>query len=824
MSNAYRLPGNAGRVDRSKPLTFTYDGKTYQGYQGDTLASALLANGVKLVGRSFKYHRPRGIMTAGSEEPNALVQLGEGAYTEPNTRATMVELYDGLSAASQNCWPSVKFDIQSVNQWFARYLPAGFYYKTFMWPGSWWEPVYEKVIRKAAGLGKSPTENDPDTYAQKFAHCDVLVVGGGPAGLSAALAAGKAGARVILADEQNELGGFLLSDTAEIDGKPAADWVAATAAELAGMESVTVLGRTTVTGYFDYNYLTAAERITDHLGPQENKNTPRQRFWKIRAKRVVLAQGSIDRPLVFADNDRPGIMLASGVRTYINRFGVLPGREVVVFTNNDSAYETALDAKAGGAVVEVVDLRSDPQGPLVAKAEAAGIRIHKGFAIVGTWGKHALSGCEIAPLSEDGKSLIGGTTAVGCDLIAHSGGWNPTVHLFSQARGKLKWDADKHCFVPGFANAWRPISAGAGNGTFDLGGCLAEGLAAGALAAKEAGHGNGAAPDAPATATVQYGPIRAQWLVPGKQPIGRGKAKFFHDHQNDVTAADIHLGRARGLRLGRAFEALHHDRHGHRPGQDVQRQRAGDHGGDPQRPDPRGRHHDLPPALHAVDLRHRRRAEPGRVVPAEAHDADAPRPCRKRRGVRGCRRLEAPLVLPEGRRGHGRGGDARMPAGPRDLRPAGRVDPGQDRHSGQGRRRVPEHDLHQQMGHAEARPRPLRPDAERARHGLRRRRHDPSGRRSFPHDDDDGRRRAGAWLARGMGPDRMARHGRPIRLGHRAMGGLHDHRAERPGAAVGPHAVESGRRRLPLHGHEGRHGGRRSGAGLPDQLHRRPRL
>jgi sarcosine oxidase subunit alpha len=547
MSNAYRLPGNAGRVDRSKPLTFTYDGKTYQGYQGDTLASALLANGVKLVGRSFKYHRPRGIMTAGSEEPNALVQLGEGAYTEPNTRATMVELYDGLSAASQNCWPSVKFDIQSVNQWFARYLPAGFYYKTFMWPGSWWEPVYEKVIRKAAGLGKSPTENDPDTYAQKFAHCDVLVVGGGPAGLSAALAAGKAGARVILADEQNELGGFLLSDTAEIDGKPAADWVAATAAELAGMESVTVLGRTTVTGYFDYNYLTAAERIIDHLGPQENKNIPRQRFWKIRAKRVVLAQGSIDRPLVFADNDRPGIMLASGVRTYINRFGVLPGREVVVFTNNDSAYETALDAKAGGAVVEVVDLRSDPQGPLVAKAEAAGIRIHKGFAIVGTWGKHALSGCEIAPLSEDGKSLIGGTTAVGCDLIAHSGGWNPTVHLFSQARGKLKWDAEQHCFVPGFANAWRPISAGAGNGTFDLGGCLAEGLAAGALAAKEAGHGNGAAPDAPATATVQYGPIRAQWLVPGKQPIGRGKAKFFHDHQNDVTAADIHLAAREGF-------------------------------------------------------------------------------------------------------------------------------------------------------------------------------------------------------------------------------------------------------------------------------------
>lgn len=547
MSNAYRLSDGAGRIDRSKPLTFTYDGQTYRGYQGDTLASALLANGVKLVGRSFKYHRPRGIMTAGSEEPNALIQLGEGAYTEPNTRATMVELYDGLTAESQNCWPSVKFDIQSVNQWFARYLPAGFYYKTFMWPGSWWEPVYEKIIRKAAGLGRSPMEQDPDSYAQKFAHCDVLIVGGGAAGLSAALAAGRSGARVILADEQNELGGFLLSDTADIDGKPAADWIAATVAELDGMDNVTVLGRTTVTGYYDYNYLTAAERITDHLGPRENMNVPRQRFWKIRAKRVVLAQGSIDRPLVFADNDRPGIMLASSVRTYINRFGVLPGREVVVFTNNDSAYETALDAKAGGSSVDIVDLRADPQGPLIAKAEAAGIRIHKGFAIVGTSGKHALSGCEIAPLSADGKSLAGGTTAISCDLIAHSGGWNPTVHLFSQAKGKLTWDAEKHCFVPGFANAWRPLSAGAGNGTFDLGGCLFEGLAAGATAAKEAGHGDGAASDAPATDTLDYGPTRALWLVPGKKPIGQGKAKFFHDHQNDVTAADIHLAAREGF-------------------------------------------------------------------------------------------------------------------------------------------------------------------------------------------------------------------------------------------------------------------------------------
>ncbi len=545
MSQTYRIEGK-GRVDRSKPLTFSYDGQSYSGFAGDTLASALLANGVKLVGRSFKYHRPRGIMSAGSEEPNALVQLETGNRTEPNTRATVVELYDRLSAASQNCWPSVKFDIQSVNQKIAKLFPAGFYYKTFMFPASWWTPVYEKIIRRAAGLGKSPMEADPDRYEQRFAHCDVLVVGGGPAGLAAALAAGRSGARVILADEQAEMGGWLLSDDATIDGRPALDWVEKTLAELRRLDGVTILPRTTVSGYYDYNYLTALERVTDHLGPQQDTRIPRQRFWKIRAKKVVLAQGAIERPLVFADNDRPGIMLAAALRTYINRYGVLPGRQVVVFTNNDTAYQTALDAYAAGAVVDIVELRDDPTGPLVAKAEAADIRIHKGHAVVATKGKHALSGCEIAKLSTDGKSVASDTISIGCDILANSNGWNPSVHLWSQARGKLTWDAEQNCFVPGDGGPWKPLAAGSGTGAYALGDCLAQGFAQGAAAAKAAGFDKVDVPQTPATEPLALGPERMVWTVPGKRPLGHGKAKHFHDHQNDVVAADIHLAAREG--------------------------------------------------------------------------------------------------------------------------------------------------------------------------------------------------------------------------------------------------------------------------------------
>jgi len=303
-----------GRIERGKPLQFTFNGRTYTGYQGDTLASALLANNEHLIGRSFKYHRPRGIYSAGAEEPNALVQLEEGPHTEPNMRATQVELYRGLRAASQNCWPSVGFDIGAVNSWFSRLLPSGFYYKTFMWPPALWM-TYEKFIRKAAGLGESPNDWDPDRYEQRHVHCDVLIVGGGPAGIAAALAAGRSGARVMLADEQSELGGRLLAEPGHIEDRPALEWVGDAVAELDAMEEVTLLPRTTVTGYFDYNYFTALERVSDHLPPAVDDDMPRQRLWRIRARRAVLASGSIERPLVFADNDRPGIMLAGALRS-----------------------------------------------------------------------------------------------------------------------------------------------------------------------------------------------------------------------------------------------------------------------------------------------------------------------------------------------------------------------------------------------------------------------------------------------------------------------------------------------------------------------------
>ena len=334
MSQENRL-ADGGVIDRSKPLSFTFDGRKYTGYQGDTLASALLANGVRLLGRSFKYHRPRGLIAAGSEEPNALIQLETGPYTEPNTRATCIELYDGLVAKSQNRWPSLNFDTGAVNSLVARFLPAGFYYKTFMWPASMWM-TYEKFIRKAAGLGVSPVEADPDVYHSTYAHCDVLVIGGGAAGIAACLSASEGGARVMLLDEGNEFGGALLSTSAN---NASMDFISSSLSTLERNQNVRLLKRATATGYYDYNYITAIEKVTDHLGPGAGGDAPRQRFWKIRAKQVVIAAGSIERPLVFADNDRPGIMLANAVGSYMNRYGVLPGDNVVVFTNNDSAYQ-----------------------------------------------------------------------------------------------------------------------------------------------------------------------------------------------------------------------------------------------------------------------------------------------------------------------------------------------------------------------------------------------------------------------------------------------------------------------------------------------------
>jgi sarcosine oxidase subunit alpha len=546
MTSAPFRTAKGGRIDRNRRISFTFNGRRYDGVAGDTLASALLANGVRLVGRSFKYHRPRGIFSAGAEEPNALVQLERGAYSEPNLRATQVELYEGLTASSQNAWPSVEFDVGAINGVFSKLFVAGFYYKTFMHPKSFWMRVYEPLIRRAAGLGRAPQEPDRDVYDKMHAHCDVLVVGAGPAGLMAALEAAKSGARVILADEQPEFGGSLLGGTDMIDGRPAAEWVARVKDELAAFPEVRLLPRITVTGYYDQNYLIMAERKTDHLPRGAALGSVRQRLWKVRAARVVLAGGAHERPLVFADNDRPGIMLAGAARTYANRYGVLPGRNAIVFTNNDSAYEAAIDLKRAGAkIAAIVDLRSGVGGTAAIAAREMGIRILSRSAIVGVRGTHKVTAVDVAPITADGETLAGPATAIRCDLVAMSGGWNPAVHLFSQSGGKLRYDETRAIFVPD-RSVQAEASAGACNGAFTLADCLAEGAAAGRAAAGAAGFDLAEPVPLPATIASETAPIRPLWIVPGRKPLGHGSAKHFVDFQNDATAADVMLASREG--------------------------------------------------------------------------------------------------------------------------------------------------------------------------------------------------------------------------------------------------------------------------------------
>ncbi len=542
MSQQQRLE-SGGRINREGPVSFQFNGRTYQGFEGDSLASALLANGVDVVARSWKYHRPRGVIGHGAEEPNALVQWGTGAETVPNARATQVELFDGLLAASVNCWPSVDFDLWSLTSRFARLLPAGFYYKTFMWPRSFWHK-YESVIRRASGFGVSPREPDPDDYVKRNTHCDVLVVGAGPAGLAAALSAARAGARVILADEQSEFGGNLLGSSEEIDGASGAAWAAGVIAELAETDGVRLLARTTVTGYYDHNFLVACERLTDHL-PKGKRKGPRERLWRIRAKQVVIAAGAFERPLVFSNNDRPGIMQASSVSTYVNRYAVRPGKRAIVFTNNDSAYRTALDLKAAGVVVAaVVDPRGEPKGELPQRVRDAGIEIIGGSVVVDTHGKKRVSGVDVMALSGTGDAVQGSVRHIECDLVAMSGGWSPTIHLHSQSGAKVRYDDTLACFVPD-QSVQAERSAGAANGTFALTACLKEGAQAGAAAARAAGVGAATPIPAPTTEELVEQPIQALWLVPGRLPAGRAPKQFV-DFQNDVGAADILLAAREG--------------------------------------------------------------------------------------------------------------------------------------------------------------------------------------------------------------------------------------------------------------------------------------
>lgn len=536
----FRVPGR-GRINHGQPVKFTFDGQVIEGRAGDTVASALLANGVHLLGRSFKYHRPRGPVTAGSEEPNALIgtRRGPGRF-EPNTRATVQEIWHGLETSSQNKYPSLKFDIGAVNDRAYMLFSAGFYYKTFMWPKSFWDKVYEPFIRAAAGLGVSPTEEDPDTYASRFLHTDVLVVGAGPAGLAAALSAARAGLRVTLVDENAEAGGTLLSEPqAVIDGTPAWDWLTTTLAELKTL-GVRVLTRTTAIGYYHQNMIGLCQKLTDHL-PTPPDGMPRERLWRVRAGQVVLAQGALEKPLVFDGNDRPGVLLAGAAQTYLNRYGVRVGDRAVVVTCHDSAWYAAFDlADAGTKIEAIVDTRANPDAKLLAEAKTRGLRVLAGHTVSGTAGRLRIKAVRVNPV-QGGR--VGSAFTLACDCLLMSGGWTPSLHLFSHTKGTLAWDDAQQTFLPGHKAEDCQI-AGAGRGLWGIEAVLNDGATMGAAAARELGKAAAAARYTVAKDRPGSGVSHTE-LPTDRSP---GRARAFVDYQNDVTAKDLRLAVREGMR------------------------------------------------------------------------------------------------------------------------------------------------------------------------------------------------------------------------------------------------------------------------------------
>ena len=532
-------------IDETYKISFKFNGKTYYGFKGDTLASALLANDIHLVGRSFKYHRPRGIMSAGSEEPNAIVQLhNNSSRTEPNVRATEIEIYEGLEATSQNCWPSVNFDIGGINNFLSPILPAGFYYKTFMWPASFWEK-YEYFIRKSAGLGKSPTEADPDVYEHKYIHCDVLIIGAGISGIMAAKTSAKNGFKTLLVDEKHYLGGSTIYQNSEhfkINNQVSSSWLEKEINEIKKIENLEIKTRTSVAAFHGYNFLLARENLTDHLPVDQRNNKTRQRLLKIRAKKVITATGSLERPLIFNNNDRPGILLCSAINKYANLFGVACGEKNILFTNNDTAYETAINLFNKGINVEaIIDNREEIDSKLIKDAEKYNIKIYKGYTVVNTSGYKRINKVSIMQLSKDGQKVVGSKTSIACDCLGISGGWTPAVHLFTQSGGKLKFRDQDQVFIPDIYPSDQ-ISIGSCNCDFTLDEVLI---------------------DLPKTLKkflnlkiTDYENLEVKssfnkskrniWLLPSDKAIG--KTKSFVDYQNDATAKDIKLALREGFR------------------------------------------------------------------------------------------------------------------------------------------------------------------------------------------------------------------------------------------------------------------------------------
>ena len=532
-------------IDETYKISFKFNGSTYYGYKGDTLASALLSNNVHLVGRSFKYHRPRGIMTAGSEEPNAIVQLhANTSRTEPNVRATEIEIYEGLEASSQNCWPSVNFDIGGINNFLSPVLPAGFYYKTFMWPASFWKK-YEYFIRKSAGLGKSPKEPDPDIYEHKYVHCDVLIIGAGISGVIAAKTAAKHGFKTLLIDEKPYLGGSTIYQNSEhfkINNQLSSSWLEKEINEIKKIKNLEIKTRTSIAAFHGYNFLLARENLTDHLPLEQRNNKTRHRLIKIRAKKVITATGALERPLIFDNNDRPGILLSSAIEKYASLFGVACGERNVLFTNNDSVYETAISLFQKGINIEaIIDNREEIDSKLIKEIEKNNIKIYKGYTVVDTYGYKRINKISIMQLSKDGQKVIGSKKSINCDCLGISGGWTPAVHLFTQSGGKLKFRDEDQVFIPNIYPTDQ-ISIGSCNGEFTLN----EILSTTPKTLKEFLNLKKTDYDDLEVQSSFNKSKRNIWLLPSDKIIG--KTKPFVDYQNDSTAKDIKLALREGFR------------------------------------------------------------------------------------------------------------------------------------------------------------------------------------------------------------------------------------------------------------------------------------
>ncbi|MDB4245063.1 sarcosine oxidase subunit alpha family protein [Amylibacter sp.] len=546
-----RLSKGGRLINRSKPVEFSFDGKRLNGYEGDTLASALLANNQTLVGRSFKYHRPRGIVASGPEEPNALVGLGKGSKFEPNQRATTTELFEGLHSNSQNAWPSLEFDIGGINRIMSRVFPAGFYYKTFIFPRFAWKHVFEPIIRKAAGLGAAPTEKDSDKYEYFYAHVDVLIIGGGTSGLAAALEVGRSGAKVLVLEQKNTWGGRAPVDGVLIDNQISEEWIDDAMTELQSMPNVTLKNRTMGAGVYDHGWATGYESITDHI---PGKKGPRQRLWRIRAKRILTTTGAIERPLSFAGNDLPGVMLAGSVRDYLVDFGTSCGDIMVLATNNDDAYRTAIkQSEVGLKVAAILDARTSVTGELPNKARELGIRVETGMAISKVKGSKSVSGVSICLQAGEGVPL----EEIKCDIVAMSGGWSPIVHLWSHCGGKLNWDAENAMFRP---DAERPPLGDDGTGFVSVGGtangylianeAMQDAISQGKLVAKQVGY----KPVNSKSTIVDVeneSPIEQIWQMPQGMSI-KLQAKTFLDYQNDVKVSDVRLAAREG------YESVEH--------------------------------------------------------------------------------------------------------------------------------------------------------------------------------------------------------------------------------------------------------------------------